>query len=174
MSDINADTEAMMRGAKAEENIVPEMPWNKVFFFTLKATPTTTSFTIAQTMNELLKDDLAGLSKLDLVKLCVRYKMTAEDQTISAGVWNSGATIDAMTAAGMPGGFSVTSNKYSYGKLETVEIIPPGIYSRQIQPTSSHLPNFKFYLEANKNMMVWIHVYLKFHGPLLVHRDLKL
>jgi len=124
---------------------------------------TSSKVSVCSTMSTILSNQLTGMGRVDLIKIEILFKLPTEGLSISFGTYNSGATVTHKQAAAN-GGLNITSNKFNAGVQQLHELVPPGIYSRQIQPPSSEHPAFNLYLECSAGAEVMIIAYIKFDG----------
>lgn len=164
---INISEQATLANVPAplEPSITKEQPYTDIFFITPTLAAGKKSFGGCQDLNTLIKDQLTGCANVDLYKLEVKFKCTASGKSIAFGVYNSNATLTLEELGGVDTAVSFTSNSMTYGQMHTEEIIIPDHLTRQIQPASSLLPGFKFYLYADEGISVWVNMYVKVHGP---------
>jgi len=130
------------------------------------------SFSMAKPLKELFADYLLGCGRVEVKSIVVIYNSSAAGQTISAGLANALGSFTHAQVGMSSGNFLVTSNAMNAGDHYRKELDIPGNLSRQIQPVSSMLPDFKFYLSVDPGMACSFEVELNVFGP-VVHRHLS-
>jgi len=111
------------------------------------------------------------LGKVDIVSLELRFVTTAAAQKVTAGMSNANATLtENQVGMGLFGHCHV-SNQFNMGIESSWKFVVPDIYSAQVQPASSMVPGFKFYLNASASVRLNLIIFLKFHGPMILRRE---
>jgi len=164
VNSTDVETVKSLPPAPMEEAITGDLPYNLQLQFSSEVTK---EQNISSTLHQMLATELHGMGKVDLYELIIEYCTTSSKQKIRAGVGNSNATESMKHISMKPGGLSFTSNEHTYGAKDEVTLIVPNTFTRQIQPASSHLPSFKFYLNADQNIDIMVLFRLKVHGPII-------
>jgi hypothetical protein len=113
---------------------------------------------------ELVRSALVGIGRVDLHSISVSYIFTAEDLSIQAAITdenNASALEDLM---GFDGNFMSFSNAFNKGVRHEIDLKVPGMYSKQLQPTSSQLPRCKLQLAVTQGTRAWLNIKLVHYG----------
>jgi len=121
------------------------------------------SFT--HTIAELVSEHLEGCSRVDLHSLTVSYQTAAADNSIAIGIVESSSTKKVGPLSLTKEGHRFRANARTYGNAVEVNLIPPGLWSRQIRPTPSDLPTFQLVFEKKGTFSCIIEICLIVRGP---------
>lgn len=116
--------------------------------------------------NGVIQGYLTGMSKVHWESFELRFSCSAKGQTVQAAFTSINSVVSIDSLMGFGENFVVTSNEMNYGNFHTHKLVVPGIYTRQIQPASSEAPRMKLLLKADKGVKVWLHVRMRFEGPI--------
>jgi len=113
------------------------------------------------------QDQLRGMGRVEIEEICVRYSTIKSGLTISCGIVNATATLKVAAIGMRRGNFKVTSNAMNAGDLFEKDVQIPGNLSRQIQPISSLLPDFKFCLEIDDGVTANVEFVFRVFGEVI-------
>lgn len=120
--------------------------------------------TLDTTMAALFATVLEGVGRVEVDSIHLRYSASQAGLTICAGLVNARSNATAKQVGMTRGNISTTSNAMNTGVLHERELSIPGCFSRQIQPTSSLLPDFKFVLSRDAGLRVHVEFVLRIYG----------
>jgi len=156
--------------APREQNISTVHAYTHLHSFTFS---TTTDFVRSFELSTLLQDHIVGWGRVDLVKMVVKFRTTAVDQTVEFGVCDSGSSLDAHAAAMKPNGYSHMSNARNYGEQAEIDLVPEDTLSTQIRPISAMLPSMKVLFSVSKGVKINLQVYYSVRGVCHLYSTLK-
>lgn len=152
-------TEAGLGTAVAEYHAAaPEA--NFYFELALKKPNGATELTGSVSVNSLVSNFLTGAGNYSLVSFKVIYQTTAEKQGIQFALHSANKTPTKLQLGGMKNGHAFKSSSFNAGTLVDVEVVPPSIVSRQLQPVSAVQPAMHFTLHAHADINVWLQIEL--------------
>jgi len=121
-------------------------------------------------LRSTLFDYLNGCGRVEMEYINIRYVCTRAGQQVGAGLTNASAEYSAAQVGMMPGNFRVFANAMNVGDIMEKKLMIPGNLSKQIQPVSSLLPDFAFYIIKDAAACVLIEFVLTVYGP-VIHND---
>nr|WOK58251.1 MAG: ORF2 protein [Armillaria ostoyae RNA virus 1] len=145
-----------------ERSITSDQEYNLVIVANID---TTNAFTGKKTFVEMLNGDFDGMGKVDIVALDLKYKMTAANQTVKAGVFLQDTSLTIDQLVGLEGVLNHTSTSYNYGETKTAHLIIPDLVSAQVQPPSGVARTAVVYYNIGKNVECSMIFKLRHHGP---------
>lgn len=128
---------------------------------------------LSHTLASLLEEEvLLGCGRVEIANIHVLYTATRSGLTIMAGLVNARSNATMAQIAMTRGNFAVTSNAMNAGVMHVHDLSIPGIFSRQIQPTSSLLPDFKLCVKHDPGIMAQLELELNVYGEEIVTYDI--
>jgi hypothetical protein len=165
MANIQSNQALIPSIAPLEPNVTKELDYNCCISLLMEHEGELFS---SSTLASLLSSYLKGMGNVDLVELEMAYHLGASGARIAAAIVNENRAIEKDQIISIPGCVQKTANAMNYGETVHVKLFVPDVLSRQIQPVSSLLPNFKLYILASANTVVNLTFKIKFHGPMMI------
>lgn len=111
---------------------------------------------------------LLGMGRVEVDEINVRYCAKAAGKTFSVGIVNAASNVTAATIGMIRGNFTAVSNAYNAGVMHEHSLSVPGNLSKQIQPVSSLLPDFKVCISQDAEVSSLIEFVLLVYGETIV------
>jgi len=121
---------------------------------------------ITRPILELVQTVTVGMGRVDLHSITLKYTFTTTNTKVYAVICDENNTHDIEQMIGFDGNFMATSNKFNVGVFHTIPLKVPGLFSRQLQPTSSQLPRFKIMTKLGMGSVAWLNIKLIHYGPI--------
>lgn len=115
----------------------------------------------------VLKNFLVGMGRVELEKVQVRYTTSKSGDYVYAGFANALFNQSAKTICRMPGNFYVVSNSMNTGVQHEKDLFISGLFSKQLQPVSSQLPDAQFAIGAAQGVSLMVVFHVIVHGPIV-------
>lgn len=157
-----SDVESSFSAAPLEPKLSPTVGWTDEIAIAFKGEATVSSDLAGMSA---VTSFLQGCGAVDLISISLKFNFTASNCTLQAGFTDTGSSASLAQIAFLGSGYSAVSTNYNMGAMIEKELIPEGIYSRQIRPVSSTLPTLKFMFSCNKGVAGLILIRVKVYGP---------
>jgi hypothetical protein len=126
--------------------------------------PNTGGFQMNTTMRKMFEKQLIGCGRVEVKSIYITYLACKSGLSVAASVVNAISTEDCSVLGMERGNFMVVSNALNTGIQQRHDLEIPGWVSRQIQPVSSLLPDFRLSVAADRGMKLHVEVVLEVFG----------
>lgn len=144
--------------ARFESNISTEHEYTDRFVGTVDA------LSIDSSIGTLLKSQLVGCGRVDLVSIFLKVNASDAKQKFKFGLTEAGSSASVTHAAGKLNGWTYISNSMNFGTDMVKNILPEDSISRQIQPKSADLPDLRIMITRDAGMVVVMEILVKVRG----------
>lgn len=156
-------TQSLTAPAPLEPFAANEQPYNFMVIADVEVT------NYADTVANLVSDYLEGCGNVDLVKIDATMLFSKASEFVYIGFSDANGSKGAKTYAMRPDGYAYKAGVNIPGSAVVVELLPPNIYSRQLQPVSSLLPTLKIHIAKSETVDMQMRLYVKIHGPRMIY-----